>query len=599
MKFVGYDESSKGYRLVDSNNKIYISRDVRFLETKSLLNRNKTEQNINNELDVYFSDSYEGEEYFFNAENDEEEENLVDEENLLLNEPTRRSPRDNFGVLPDKYKSNNFLLYHVKHNNITTIMDEPKTFNQATHSISSDEWLQAMREVLNSIHENRTWELTDLPHDRKAIGSKWVFKRKTNENGETVRHKARLVAQGFSQKFGIDYDEVFAPVARSTTMRMLLSVAGVRGYKVRQYDVKTEFLNGILDEEIYLKQPQGFQEGNKVYKLKKGLYGLKQAARVWNQTLHESLIRNAFKQSETDKCLYIYCENDQLIFVLIHVDDILVTSNNEHLMQKLLFNVGKDFELKDLGNVKHYLGIDVQQDEKGNFMISQSNYIDKIVESARLNDAKLTKFPLDTGYYKLTGELLPSNEEYRKLIGMLLYLTTNSRPDIAASVSILSQKVTKPRDIDWNEVKRIIRYIKGTRDLKLYLSSEKCSENVFAFSDANWAEDREDRKSNSGYYCSINGGAISWSCTKQNVIAMSSTEAEYVALSETCKEVSWIKRIAQELKMDLIESFIYKILIVTIYCNTIIAISSITFIFLICYSLMNLGQSRVILERAQ
>lgn len=164
---------------------------------------------------------------------------------------------------------------------------------------------------------------------------------------------------------------------------------------------------------------------------------------------------------------------------------------------------------------------------------------------------------------------MQSNEEYRKLIGMLLYLTTNTRPDIAASVSILSQKVTKPRDIDWNEIKRIIRYIKGKRsDLKLYLSSEKCSENVFAFSDANWAEDREDRKSNSGYYCSVNGGAISWSCIRQNVIAMSSTEAEYVALSETCKEVVWIKRIAQELNIEIPDS-------ITIYTDSQNSISMI------------------------
>ena len=184
-------------------------------------------------------------------------------------------------------------------------------------------------------------------------------------------------------------------------------------------------------------------------------------------------------------------------------------------------------------------------------MICQPRYIDKIVETAGLADAKLSKFPLETGYFKLNGELLPCNDQYRKLIGMLLYLTTNSRPDIAASVSILSQKVAKPRDVDLNEVKRIVRYLKGTRDLKLYLSSTICSENIYAFSDANWAEDREDRKSNSGYFCSVNGGAISWSCTKQKIIAMSSTEAEYVALNETCKEITWIKKICQGLQIKI------------------------------------------------
>lgn len=249
MKFVGYDESSKGYRLVDSNNKICVSREVHFLRNKSSLKRSKAEQEVNeNEFDVYFRypNENDGDEYFINEESDQEEENLieqenlitneltkgspreaeldekeedpVEEENLIIDEPTRRSPRDNIGVPPEKYKSNNFLSYQVQHKKETTNMDEPKTFIQATHSNDADEWLKAMKEEFNSIQENVTWELTELPNDRKSVGSKWVFKRKTNEKGETVRYKARLVAQGFSQKFGIDYDEVFAPVARSTTI---------------------------------------------------------------------------------------------------------------------------------------------------------------------------------------------------------------------------------------------------------------------------------------------------------------------------------------------------------------------------------------------
>jgi hypothetical protein len=192
--------------------------------------------------------------------------------------------------------------------------------------------------------------------------------------------------------------------------------------------------------------------------------------------------------------------------------------------------------------VQHYLGIDISKNENGYFMMSQSAYIDKVVESAGLCDAKTSKFPIDPGYYKIeNSKPLESNDEYRRLIGMLLYLSTHSRPDITASVSILSQKVSNPSDVDMTEVKRIIKYLKGTKDLKLVLCNDLSDQNLIAYSDANWAEDKVTRKSNSGYMCCINGGPISWCCRRQNLVALSSTEAEYIALSETCKEVLWIK----------------------------------------------------------
>lgn len=410
-----------------------------------------------------------------------------------------------------------------------------------------------MKEELNSIEENNTWILCDLPHGRKAIGSKWVFKNKLNENGNVERRKARLVAQGFSQKFGVDYDEVFAPVARNTTLRLLLSVAGTRNYTVNHYDIKTAFLNGKLEEEIYMKQPPGFQNGGKVYRLKKSLYGLKQAARVWNNTLHEALTEQGCKQNEIDKCLYVRKQQGKVCYLLVHVDDLLVATNDKNYKDDLMKTIGKKFEMKNLGGVKHYLGIDVEKID-GKFYISQPGYIDKILEESGLKEAKISKFPVDTGYYKQEGSYLSSNEEYRKLIGMLLYLTTNTRPDIAASVCILSKKVEKPRDNDLNEVRRIIRYLKGTRNLKLQLNNEESDgSNIFAYSDANWAEDKHDRKSNSGYYCSVNGGAISWSCRKQDVVSLSSTEAEYVALTETCKEVTWLREIGKGFDLRLPE----------------------------------------------
>jgi Reverse transcriptase (RNA-dependent DNA polymerase) len=375
-----------------------------------------------------------------------------------------------------------------------------------------------------------------LPHERKAIGSKWVFKTKIDEKNRTMRKKARLVAKGFSQKFGSDYNKIFAPVVRSPTFRMLLSVAGGRRYKVKQYDVKTAFLNRTLDEEIYMKQTPGSPSNSQVLRLKKSLYGLKQAAYVWNQTLHESLTNHGCKQNETDNCLYSLTSEGNVVHLLIHVDDILAATDNEKFLDDLMTEVGKDFEMKCLGETKNYLGIELHRDEDGNFSISQPAYINAIIEAAKMKDAKSLKFPMDTGYYKLDGKELETNEEYRKLIGMLMYLSVNSRPDITASVAILSQRIIKPRDTDMNEVKRVIRYLKRTRFAKLRLSASNCQDKMCTFSDADWAEDRRDRKSNRGLICMMNDGTIAWNSRKQGIVSLSSAEAENVALSEACKE---------------------------------------------------------------
>ena len=569
MRFIGYDEMAKGYRMMNDKKKIIISREVKFLDEKETftsrkevaekkqrmeketLKQKKPEEKKSYDYQEYFSDrndeilldkpleaieEEEEDEEFHDAESSESDSN--EENNPKGDEAAgpqlRRSTRTTKGKVPER------LTYKAHEEQKDS---EPKTFKQAMNSRNAMQWKCAMEEELEAINENKTWELSDLPMGRRAIGSRWVFKEKRDGNGRTVRYKARLVAQGFSQKYGVDYDEVFAPVARQTTMRLLLSIAGARKYHVMQYDIKSAFLNGKLEEEIYMKQPPGFQEGNKVYRLRKSLYGLKQSARVWNQTLHEALIQQGFTQNITDNCLYSWKFRGSVCYILIHVDDLLVAGNNINDINKLMEAVGNRFEITNLGGVKHYLGIDIKRDKEGRFAISQSSYIDSIIEEAGLTEAKTSKFPLDTGYTKQLGTPLEKNDEYRKLIGMLLYLTTNTRPDIAASVSILSRKIEHPRGNDMMEVKRVIKYLKGTRNLKLMLNDIGGTEVLEVYSDANWAEDTDDRKSNTGYFVGFNGGTISWCCRKQDLVAMSSAGSEYIALAETCKEVLWLQEI--------------------------------------------------------
>jgi Reverse transcriptase (RNA-dependent DNA polymerase) len=553
VKFVGYDENSKGYRFVDENYKLHVSREAKFLKEKGKLTKSKEQIDECNYFEICLNNfEPEQQEEFFDAENslqddsleeNSEEENSLEEQNFVQ----KRSTRSNLGTLPSRFED--YVTYKTKQ----IYKKEPTTFNEVLKRSDCECWINAMKEELISIENNQTWELTELPEGRKAIGSKWVYKIKEGENKDT-KYKARLVAQGFSQKYGIDYDEVFAPVARTTTLRILLSLAGKMNYIAKHYDIKTAFLNGTLEEEIYMKQPPGFSNGSKVYKLKKSIYGLKQSAKVWNDTLNNSLLKNGMKRSEADKCLYAMNSGGEVMYLLVHVDDILVIGKNVDFMDKFMTRIGKDFDLKDLGIVKNYLGINVERDNFGNYSICQSNYIEKIINEAGLCDAKESSFPMDVGYYKLDGELLNNNDEYRKLIGMLLFVATHTRPDIAASVSILSQKVSNPRNTDMNEVKRMIRYLKGTKYMRLCLSIDDKGNLIQIYSDANWAEDRNNRKSNTGYFCALFGGAISWMCRKQDVVALSSTEAEFIALSETCKEVIWIKRLLKELQINIDQS---------------------------------------------
>jgi len=593
LAFIGYDQSSKGFRLADvERRKVVISRDLVFLNEKFMKQYNDVipvDTNNNDDFvcfpfisqdeqqqrqpvrdyDDTFYDAVDYNEMPNESIEEPDEVNLNHSNNSQIQEeigdiqeeigdiqdesgdiqeemnaedvPTRRSTRSNAGQLPERL--NDYITYICKDN------FEPKTYAQAMNCPDADKWKQAMSEEIKSISENKTWTLTELPKNKKAIGCKWVYKLKFDDEGNICRYKARLVAQGFSQKYGEDYDEVFAPVARTTTFRILMSIAGINSYHVKHFDIKTAFLYGEIEEEIYMKQPPEYTSNNLVCKLNKSLYGLKQAARAWNKVFHEALSDFGFKQNDIDKCLYSCIANDRVCYLIIHVDDLLVVSNDLTLISKLQNHLTERFELKDLGNAKHFLGIDINKDDDGNYHLSQSQYIDKIVAEAGLMDGKYSKYPLMTGYFKhIDNEVLKSNNEYRKLIGMLLYVSNNTRPDIAASVAILSKKVSCPTKTDLNEAKRVIRYLNGTKMLKLKLSDKNNQDSLHIYTDASWAEDPSDRKSTSGYCCKLNGGTISWCSRKQDIVALSSTESEYIALTEGCKELQWTRMISKAFK---------------------------------------------------
>lgn len=514
MRFVGIDSVSKGFRVWDGH-KIWVERNVRF--TSSLGPSVKT----------------------FNDEIDESSENFDNSTNVLQkpsHSVRRRSPR-----LLERNRDENSLL-------VLPTGCEPTTYHEALNSEDKDHWQEAIKAELLNCKTNRIWTKVKKPDKRHVIGCRWVFKIKRDELGNTKSYKARIVAKGFSQTEGIDYEETFAAVATSASLRLLLTKSSKEKLFVKQFDVTAAFLNGMLKEEIFMKPPPGFEEGDFVLKLEKSIYGLKQAANVWYNTLSDALQKIGFVKSETDSCLHMYKHGHNVSFIVTHVDDLLWIGNTAEIIDDLAQQLGKSFELKDLGNVHHFLGLDIQRDDQGHFSIGQAAYIDKIAESYALEDLKPQSIPINAGYYKLDHESkLSNNHQYRSLIGSLLYVAVNSRPDVAAAINILAQKTSNPSEMDYLELKHVLAYLMSTKKqrLKLY-NKDFANVPLTGYSDADWGEDKETRKSVSGILCLVFGAPIIWASRKQHCVALSSTEAEYYAAGDTIKNLIWLQGLLKD-----------------------------------------------------
>lgn len=558
--FVGYDLRSKGYRICVDGRKIIVSRTVKFLENMNC--DNVLEENLEEEISdlIHFNFSEE------NVENNHEniliDENTTDEikteeiseDSLTSNEvedntQRRISNRETKGIPPDRfsYKTEDC---HSKH-------QDPKTFKDVLNLPIKDrtKWFQAMAEEIESLKENDVYELVDLPKDKHAIGCKWIYKTKYDENGEEIKCKARLVAKGFTQKHGTDYDETFSPVVKHTTIRAFLAKAAYHKTKVFQVDIKTAFLHGKLNnEELYMHQPEGFydeENKDKVYKLKKAIYGLKQAAKCWNEEIENTLKSYGFIQSEADPCMFIKEKSKKTVYLILYVDDMLITSEDENEVYEVINYLKNFYSITSLGEAKYFLGIEIHRKQDGSYLLSQKGKINQLVKDFKLEEAKPTYTPMETNYYSLEKEenLLLSNDNYRQAIGSLLYISSCTRPDITASTHILSRRCNNPRQKDWNAVKRVIRYLNTTKDLKLNISSKEYP-NIVGYSDADWGQDATDRKSTSGNIIFLGNSCISWFSRKQTCVSLSSAEAEYVALSQGTQEVLWILKLCKDLNLE-------------------------------------------------
>ena len=430
-------------------------------------------------------------------------------------------------------------------------LEEPTTVSEALTSQQKVKWKEAMEAEMRSLQDNDVWDLMELPKGRKSVGCKWVFKVKTNEDGDVERYKARLVAQGFMQVKGADYDETFCPVVRMESLRALVAMSVQRGMELHQLDITTAFLNGTLEEEVFMRQPEGFVvEGQEelVCRLKRSLYGLKQSPRCWNSTLDDYLKQLEFMRSANDPCIYVAPDGEMLVGV--YVDDIVVAGKIGKMVEDFKRALGEKFDVKDLGRLHYFLGMKIVQDQtSGNVWMGQPAYTDKVLEKFGMKDAKSVSTPVDLSMklVKSEGEEKVDQGMYQSAVGSLLYLSTGTRPDITFAVSKVAKFCSDPDKCHWIAVKRILRYLNGTRDLGLLYAVSVEGQECFGYSDSDWAGDLDDRKSTSGYIFMLCGAGISWRSKKQASVALSTAEAEYIALSGAVQEAIWLRQLTLEL----------------------------------------------------
>ncbi|UYV71898.1 hypothetical protein LAZ67_9000983 [Cordylochernes scorpioides] len=438
---VGYCSNKDGYRIwMPNSNKVVTSRDVIFKETIptfSLDIEKRNKELSSNQID---------------EQNDTQDIEKI-ESNVQTSDVYNLRDRSNISK-PQRYIDAEI--------NIAEGL-EPKTYKEAMDSPNAQFWKEAMNEEMNSLTENDVYECTTLPPGQKPIDCKWVLKTKLNSKGEITRYKARLVAKGFAQKKGIDYEETFSPVARHDTIRTLLAIAANEDLKLVQFDIKTAFLYGDLQDQIYIKQPEGFNNGTDlVWKLKKSLYGLKQSPRCWNQKIVNFMKERCLKESTADPCLFFRKTNDHLLIIAIYVDDGIIAGTNEQEIKEFLDELMFSFKITS-EPLNYFLGIEIERQPDGSIFINQKAYIKRILEKFNMSQANKVGTPTDNSTVPGEAEIL-ENVPFREAIGSLMHLSCLTRPDITFALNKVSQKLAAPTKYDWEAVKRIFKYLVGTTE---------------------------------------------------------------------------------------------------------------------------------------
>ena len=594
---LGISDESKGYRLYEPiSKKVVVSRDVVFEENKKWIwDKNMEDQVL---LDLEWGDEEEMNEEETNSDSEPEAVNVADDSegnganshgeglslipNMTVSSGMTSEDREGLNTegsssrggrhrrLPvwmEDYETGEQINFSDEDGNINMALfscADPMCYEEA---VKLDKWRQAMDLEMKSIDKNGTWFLTELPRGAKRIGLKWVYKTKLNEHGEIEKYKARLVAKGYAQEYGVDYEEVFAPVARMDTVRMILAVAAQRNWTIYQLDVKSAFLHGMLNEDVYVEQPKGYEvrsEADKVYKLNKALYGLKQAPRAWFSLIESYFLKEGFGKCDSEQTLFTKIQQGKRLIISVYVDDLIYTGDDEAMINDFKVSMMREFEMSDLGKMKYFLGIEVVQFDEGIF-ISQKRYALEILKRFGMEGSNEVQNPIVPGsrISKDENGVKIDSVFYKKLVGSMMYLTA-TRPDIMFAVSLISRYMSTPTELHLMAAKRILRYLQGTAGFGI-LYAKGGNNELIGFTDSDYAGCLEDRKSTSGYVFMLSSGAVAWSSRKQPIVTLSTTEAEFVAAAACSCQAVWMKRIMQKLGYDGSKS-------TTIYCDNSSAI---------------------------
>ncbi|GJZ90850.1 putative RNA-directed DNA polymerase [Tanacetum coccineum] len=539
--FVGYPKETMGYYFYfPPENKVIVARYGDFLE-RDLMSQEFSGRDYDH-IDTLPSEN--------TSEIPVEPESLGPPSELI---PVRRSERT-------KRAPNRLCLNMEVEDDVVGDLGEPANYKTAMLDPDKVIWQGAMDEEMNSMKVNEVWTEVDPPPNAKIVRSKWIFKKKTDMDGKVHTYKARLVAKGCTQTYGIDYEETFSPVADIRAIRILIAIAAYYDYEIWQMDVKTAFLNGRLDEDIYMEQPEGYVDPNYpngVCKLQRAIYGLKQASRQWNKRFDEEIKRFGFTQNRDEPCVYRKASGSNVVFLILYVDDILIMGNNIPRLKEVKDYLGKCFSVKDLGEAAYILGIKIYRDRSLRLIgLNQSAYIDKILKKFSMQNSKKGFIPMEVKH-DLSNEMCASSDEekaymkkvpYASAVGSIMYAVRCTRPDVAFAQNLVSRYQQNPGKLHWVAVKHILKYLRNTKDMFLVYGGNPDTElEVTGFCDASWQCDKDDTKSQTGYVFVVNGGAVDWKSKKQTTIAMHATQSEYMAASEAAMEAVWIRKFVGDL----------------------------------------------------
>lgn len=542
-KVVGYLNDRDGYRVyLPSKHQVVCSRDVVFKpERMCSTSVSKIELSVSS---PQVSEEENEENVSVERINDSIlTENVSNQEEKVPSQRTR-NPEERYR--PKKF--DDYCVYSATDEFVFSAVEfvdsvHPRSYQEAVSSEYSENWQIAMNEEIQSHYENNTWELVQKPAGIKLLDGRWVYRTKIDVNG-SPRFKARFVVKGYAQTQGIDYDETYSPVARYDTVRAVLAVAAADHLKLQQFDIKTAFLYGELQEEVYVKQPEGFEDNtDRVCRLKKSVYGLKQAPRSWNAKFVSFMQSSGMQQSKADPCLFTRNQNGKKLFIAIYVDDGLMAGSDIHEINAFMNDLKNSFKITS-GELNNFLGMQIVQNSDSSIFISQSGYTEKMLKRFNMNNSNKVATPCDRTECN-DSKPIESQVPYREAIGCLMYLTAGTRPDIAYAVSKAARSMESPTQNDWTMVKRIFKYLRGTSTYGILYKIDGSTLQVY--SDADFGGCSKTRRSTTGVISIISGGAVSWTSQLQRSVALSTTEAEFVASSEGTKELIWLQRLLSEL----------------------------------------------------